>query len=222
MCRTTEWCMGRRSDSARDVIPDASACSSEFICWPARSSSLPRDRIAQNCTVRLAAKSSSIRTSSDAWLSGVKWWRGGRSGAREQYRMPAALNRAQQCRNEPAGEGCRRRLQDQATMVLIRRRNCRFKGEALVQLIEGGSFMEQVVQFTEWSKGSGRQGGWIPEAPGKTIQLAFQSRRRTTRRSRWVSHTTRLACYAIPRCLGPSHPDTKVRCTGDNDSPLKT
>ena len=62
-------------------------------------------------------------------------------------------------------------------MVLIRRRNCRFKGEALVQLIEGGSFMEQVVQFTEWSKGSGRQGGWIPEAPGKTIQLAFQSRK---------------------------------------------
>ena len=30
-----------------------------------------------------------------------------------------------------------------------------------------------------------------------------------------VSHTTRLACYAIPRCPGPSHPDTKVRCTGD-------
>ena len=25
-----------------------------------------------------------------------------------------------------------------------------------------------------------------------------------------VSHTTRLVCYAIPRCLGPSHPDTKV------------
>ena len=38
----------------------------------------------------------------------------------------------------------------------------------------------------------------------------------------WVSHTTRLACYAIPRCPGPSHPDTKVRCTGDDDSPLKT
>eukprot|EP00964_Phaeocystis_antarctica_P118350 scaffold82150_cov60-Phaeocystis_antarctica.AAC.2 len=29
-------------------------------------------------------------------------------------------------------------------------------------------------------------------------------------------------CYAIPRCPGPSHPDTKVRCTGDDDSPLKT
>eukprot|EP00964_Phaeocystis_antarctica_P114849 scaffold78804_cov54-Phaeocystis_antarctica.AAC.1 len=26
-----------------------------------------------------------------------------------------------------------------------------------------------------------------------------------------VSHTTRLVCYAIPRCPGPSHPDTKVR-----------
>eukprot|EP00964_Phaeocystis_antarctica_P062077 scaffold37146_cov67-Phaeocystis_antarctica.AAC.4 len=24
-----------------------------------------------------------------------------------------------------------------------------------------------------------------------------------------VSHTTRLICYAIPRCPGPSHPDTK-------------
>ena len=202
--------MGRRSDSARDVIPDASACSSEFICWPARSSSLPRDRIAQNCTVRLAAKSSSIRTSSDAWLSGVKWWRGGRSGAREQYRMPAALNRAQQCRNEPAGEGCRRRLQDQATMVLIRRRNCRFKGEALVQLIEGGSFMEQVVQFTEWSKGSGRQGGWIPEAPGKTIQLAFQSRKDYSPFEMGFTHyTTRmLRNSAMPGSLTPRHKGT--------------
>eukprot|EP00964_Phaeocystis_antarctica_P060202 scaffold35885_cov65-Phaeocystis_antarctica.AAC.2 len=35
-----------------------------------------------------------------------------------------------------------------------------------------------------------------------------------------VSHTTRLACYAIPRCPGPSHPDTKVRYTGDDDSHL--
>eukprot|EP00964_Phaeocystis_antarctica_P023146 scaffold12937_cov59-Phaeocystis_antarctica.AAC.1 len=26
-----------------------------------------------------------------------------------------------------------------------------------------------------------------------------------------VSHTTRLVCYAIPLCPGPSHPDTKVR-----------
>ena len=34
-----------------------------------------------------------------------------------------------------------------------------------------------------------------------------------------VSHTTRLACYAIPRCPGPSHPDTEVRYTGDNDTP---
>eukprot|EP00964_Phaeocystis_antarctica_P024386 scaffold13666_cov49-Phaeocystis_antarctica.AAC.2 len=25
-----------------------------------------------------------------------------------------------------------------------------------------------------------------------------------------VSHTTRLVCYAIPLCPGPSHPDTKV------------
>ena len=33
-----------------------------------------------------------------------------------------------------------------------------------------------------------------------------------------VSHTTRLVCYAIPRCPGPSHPDTKVRYTGDNDT----
>eukprot|EP00964_Phaeocystis_antarctica_P053850 scaffold31624_cov59-Phaeocystis_antarctica.AAC.2 len=24
-----------------------------------------------------------------------------------------------------------------------------------------------------------------------------------------VSHTTRLVCYAIPLCPGPSHPDTK-------------
>ena len=37
-----------------------------------------------------------------------------------------------------------------------------------------------------------------------------------------VSHTTRLVCYAIPLCPGPSHPDTKVRYTGDDDSPLKT
>jgi hypothetical protein len=33
----------------------------------------------------------------------------------------------------------------------------------------------------------------------------------------WVSrdarHDTRR--YAIPQCLGPSHPDTKARCTGD-------
>eukprot|EP00964_Phaeocystis_antarctica_P114614 scaffold78548_cov60-Phaeocystis_antarctica.AAC.1 len=36
-----------------------------------------------------------------------------------------------------------------------------------------------------------------------------------------VSNTTRLVCYAIPRCPGPSHPDTKVRYTGDNDTPLK-
>ena len=28
--------------------------------------------------------------------------------------------------------------------------------------------------------------------------------------------------YAIPRCLGPSHPNTKVRYTGDDDSPPKT
>ena len=26
--------------------------------------------------------------------------------------------------------------------------------------------------------------------------------------------------YAIPRCMGPSHPDTKARCTGDDDTPL--
>ena len=38
---------------------------SELVCWPARSSSLSCDRITQNCTVRLAANSSSIRTSSD-------------------------------------------------------------------------------------------------------------------------------------------------------------
>ena len=25
-----------------------------------------------------------------------------------------------------------------------------------------------------------------------------------------VSHTTRLVCYAIPRCPGPSHPDTII------------
>ena len=30
-----------------------------------------------------------------------------------------------------------------------------------------------------------------------------------------------VACYVFPRCLGPSHPDTKARCTGDDDSPLK-
>jgi hypothetical protein len=27
--------------------------------------------------------------------------------------------------------------------------------------------------------------------------------------------------YAIPRCMGPSHPDTKARCTGDDDTPRK-
>eukprot|EP00964_Phaeocystis_antarctica_P068956 scaffold41815_cov59-Phaeocystis_antarctica.AAC.3 len=49
-------------------------CSPELVCWPARSSSLPRDRIAQNCTVRLAANSPSIRTSSDsaAWNGGAE------------------------------------------------------------------------------------------------------------------------------------------------------
>jgi len=26
--------------------------------------------------------------------------------------------------------------------------------------------------------------------------------------------------YAIPQCLGPSHPVTKARCTGDGDTPL--
>ena len=58
----------------RDAVPDAPACSPDSICWPARSSSLPRDRIAQNCTVRLAANSPSIRTSSDsaAWNGGAE------------------------------------------------------------------------------------------------------------------------------------------------------
>ena len=37
-----------------------------------------------------------------------------------------------------------------------------------------------------------------------------------------VSHTTRLVCYAIPLCPGRSHPDTKVRYTGDDDTPLAT
>ena len=95
-------------------------------------------------------------------------------------------------------------------MVLIRRRNCRFKGEALVQLIEGGSFMEQVVQFTEWSKGSGRQGGWIPEAPGKTIQLAFQSRKDYSPFEMGFTHyTTRmLRNSAMPGSLTPRHKGT--------------
>eukprot|EP00964_Phaeocystis_antarctica_P016854 scaffold9289_cov39-Phaeocystis_antarctica.AAC.1 len=58
----------------RDAVHDAPACSPELISWPARSSSLPRDRIAQNCTVRLAANSPSIRTSSDsaAWNGGAE------------------------------------------------------------------------------------------------------------------------------------------------------
>ena len=43
---------------------------------------------------------------------------------------------------------------------------------------------------------------------------------------RWIRwfHTLHdsYGCYAIPRRPGPSHPDTKVRYTGDKDSPLKT
>eukprot|EP00964_Phaeocystis_antarctica_P143408 scaffold108954_cov68-Phaeocystis_antarctica.AAC.7 len=84
----------------RDAVPDAPACSRELISWPARSSSLPRDRSAQNCTVRLAANSPSIRTSSDSAA-----WNGGAEGGQvlghpshmtlEQSRRPAALNHAQ-------------------------------------------------------------------------------------------------------------------------------
>ena len=87
----------------RDAVPDAPACSSELVCWPARSSSLPRDRIAQNCTVRLAANSPSIRRSLRQSDSAA--WNGGAEGGQvlshpsrmilEQSHMPAVFNRAQ-------------------------------------------------------------------------------------------------------------------------------
>eukprot|EP00964_Phaeocystis_antarctica_P021765 scaffold12086_cov67-Phaeocystis_antarctica.AAC.13 len=35
---------------------------------------------------------------------------------------------------------------------------------------------------------------------------------------RWFHTLHDFACYAIPRCPGPSHPDTKVRCTGDDET----
>eukprot|EP00964_Phaeocystis_antarctica_P106371 scaffold71258_cov36-Phaeocystis_antarctica.AAC.2 len=79
----------------RGAVPDAPRCSPELVCWPARSSSLPRGRIAQNCTVRLAANSPSIRTSSDSAA-----WNGGAEGSQVLGHPPRMTL---DCQHKPTG-----------------------------------------------------------------------------------------------------------------------
>jgi hypothetical protein len=58
--------------------------------------------------------------------------------------------------------------------------------------------------FTSWCGAP----PWVGYNPRITIRLLGFTTLHDSRR------------YTIPRCLGPSHPDTKARCTGDDDTPL--
>ena len=153
----------------RGAVPDAPRCSPELVCWPARSSSLPRGRIAQNCTVRLAANSPSIRTSSDSAA-----WNGGAEGGQvlghpsrltlEQSRMPAALNRAQ---HHPDNMRPRRHCSCSATRGTSQR--CRSNDEiAVTQSRHSVPPTECRDYSAERWRGALERGG-VPQRRGRTI-----------------------------------------------------